>query len=77
LRALKLKHIELCEVPNHKGISDIDLAICDSALVSKEGNPRVTDGVIKKGKLFESLEVMKFFLLDYVVQHHKSFYVAN
>jgi hypothetical protein len=33
--------------------------------------------VIKKGKLFESLEVMKFFLLDYVVQHHKSFYVAN
>jgi hypothetical protein len=48
LRDLKLKHIKLREVPNHKNISIIDSAVCDSALVSVEGNPRVTDEVIKK-----------------------------
>jgi hypothetical protein len=61
LRDLKLKHIKLREVPNHKNISIIDSAVCDSALVSVEGNPRVTDEVIKKRQLFESLEAVKFF----------------
>jgi hypothetical protein len=41
LRALKLKHINLQEYPNHKDISHIGSAVCDSAVVDDEGNPRV------------------------------------
>jgi hypothetical protein len=33
LRVLKLKHIKLHEIPNHKDISDIDSGVCDTALV--------------------------------------------
>jgi hypothetical protein len=61
LRALKLKHINLHEYPNHKDISYIGLAVCDSAVVDDEGNPRVLDEVIKKGQLFESLNAVKLF----------------
>jgi hypothetical protein len=49
LRALKLKHINLLEYRNHKDISHIGSAVCESAVVDHEGNPRVRDEVIKKG----------------------------
>jgi hypothetical protein len=61
LRALKLKHINLQECPNHKNISHIGSAVYDSAIVDDEGSPRVRDEHIKKGQLFESLDVIKFF----------------
>jgi hypothetical protein len=61
LRALKLKLINLQDYPNHKGISYIESIICDSAVVNVEGNPRVREEVIKKGELFESLDVVKLF----------------
>jgi hypothetical protein len=77
LRALKSKHISLLEYPNHKDISQISSAVCDSAIMTEESNPRVTDEVIKKGRLFESLDAVKFFFQDYTVQHHRPFYVAN
>jgi hypothetical protein len=67
LREFNLKHINLREFPNHN----------DSALMSKESNPRITDKVIKKGQLYESLEPVKFFSPDYLVRHHRSFYVAK
>jgi hypothetical protein len=51
LRALKLKHINLQEYPNHKGISHIESAVCDNAIVDDEWNPRVREKV-KKGKSF-------------------------
>jgi hypothetical protein len=41
LRALKLKHITLQDYPNHKDMSQIGPALCDSAIVDDEGNPRV------------------------------------
>jgi hypothetical protein len=77
LRALKLKHINLKEYPNHKDISHIGLVVCDSVVVDDEGNPRVQEEVIKKGQLFESLDAVKFFFQDYVVCHHRPFYVAK
>jgi hypothetical protein len=77
LRSLKLKHINLQEYPNHKDVSHIGLAICDSAVMDEEGNPRVKEEVIKKGQLFESLDVMKFFFQDYIVHHHQPFCVAK
>jgi hypothetical protein len=61
LRALMSKLINLLEYPNHKDISHIDLAVCDSAIMDEEGNARVTDEVIKNGQMFESLDAMKFF----------------
>jgi hypothetical protein len=45
LGALKLKHINLHEFANHKDISGIGSAVCDSALMSEEGNPRIMDEV--------------------------------
>jgi hypothetical protein len=77
LKALKLKRIKLHEFPNHKDKSGIGSTICDSALVSKEGNPRIMDEVIKKGQFFESLEAVQLFFQDYVVWHHRSFYVVK
>jgi hypothetical protein len=41
LRVLKLKHITLQDYPNHKGVSQIGSALCDSVVVDDEGNPKV------------------------------------
>jgi hypothetical protein len=77
LRALKLKHINFQDYPNHRNISHIGSTVCDSAVVDDEGNPMIQEEVIKKGQLFESLNVIKFFFQDYVVRHHQPFYVVK
>jgi hypothetical protein len=51
LMALKLKLISLQDYPNHKDISHIGSAVCDSAVVDDEGNPRVREEVIKKSPI--------------------------
>jgi hypothetical protein len=61
LRALKLKHITLEDYPNHKDVSQIGPALCDSVVVDDEGNPRVQEEVIKRGQMFETLDVVKLF----------------
>jgi hypothetical protein len=61
LRALKLKHITLQDYPNHKDVSQIGSALCDSDVVDDEGNPIVQEEVIKKGQMFETLDVVKLF----------------
>jgi hypothetical protein len=73
LRSMKSKYINLLEYPNHKDISPIGSAVCDSAIMDEEGNPRVRDKIIKKGQLFESLDTIKFFFWDYAVQHYRPF----
>jgi hypothetical protein len=70
LRALKAKFINLQDYLNNKDTSHIESIICDSAIVDDEGNSRVGEEVIKMGQLFEMLDDMKFFFLDYVVHHH-------
>jgi hypothetical protein len=77
LSALKFKHITLEDYPNHKYVSQIGSALCDSAVVDDEGNPRVQEEVIKKGQMFETLDVVKLFFQDYVVRHHRPYYVAK
>jgi hypothetical protein len=42
-----------------------------------EGNPRVREEVRKMSQLFESLEAVKFFFQDYVVRHHRPYYVVK
>jgi hypothetical protein len=77
LRALKLKLINLQDYLNHKDLSHIESAICNSAIVDDESNPRVREEVIKMGQIFESLDAIKLFFQDYVVCHHRSYYVAK
>jgi hypothetical protein len=77
LRALKAKLINLQDYSNNKDISHIESAICDSAIVNDEGNPRVGEEVIKTGQLFKTLDDVKFFFQDYVVRRHRPYYVAK
>jgi hypothetical protein len=77
LRVLKANLINLQDFPNNKDISHIESAVCDSAIVDDEGNPRVEVEVIKTGQLFETLDVMKSFFQDYAVRHHRSYYMAK
>jgi hypothetical protein len=65
LRALKLKHITLQNYLNHKDVSQIGSALCDSVVVDDEGNPRVQNEVIKKGQMFETLDTVKLFFQEY------------
>jgi hypothetical protein len=53
LRALKLKHVNHQDYLNQKDISHIGSAVCDSAVVDDEGNPRAREEFIKKSQLFE------------------------
>jgi hypothetical protein len=41
LRALKANLINIQDFPNNNDISHIEYAVCDSAIVDDEGNPRV------------------------------------
>jgi hypothetical protein len=75
--AVKVKLINLQDNPNNKDISHIESTICDSAIVDGEGNPRVGEEVIKMGQLFESLDAVKFFFHDYIVRHHRPYYVVK
>jgi hypothetical protein len=77
LRALKLKHITLEDYLNHKDVSQIGSALCDSVVVDDEGNPRVQEEVIKNGHMFETLDAVKLFFQDYAVHHHRPYYVAK
>jgi hypothetical protein len=60
LRALKAKLINLQDYLNNKDRSHIESAVCDSATVNDEGNPKVGEEVIKTGQLFETLNDVKF-----------------
>jgi hypothetical protein len=72
-----VKLINLQDYPNNKDISHIESAICGSAIVDDEGNPRVGEEVIKMEHLFETLNDFKFFFQDYSVLHHRPYYVAK
>jgi hypothetical protein len=61
LRAIKLKHITLQDYLNHKDVSQIESALCDSVIVDDKWNPRVQDEVIKKGQMFDTLDAIKLF----------------
>jgi hypothetical protein len=56
-----LKHITLQDYLNHKDVSQIGLALCDSVIVNDEENPWVQEEVIKKGQIFEPLDAIKLF----------------
>jgi hypothetical protein len=44
-------------------MSQIGSTVCDSVVVDDEGNPKVQEEVIKKGKMFETLDDVTLFFL--------------
>jgi hypothetical protein len=72
-----LKLINLQDYLNHKDLSHIESVVCDSVIVDDEGNSRVREEAIKTGQMFESLEAIKLFFQDYVIRHHRPYYVAK
>lgn len=77
LRLLKECDVKLPFVPNAKDISMVHKAICESTMVNFEGIPFSKSPVIKKRMKFNSLEKLKFFLVDYAVRLHRSFSVVH
>jgi hypothetical protein len=45
-------------------VSQIGSVLCDSAVVDDEGNLMVQEEAIKKGQIFETLDVVKLFFQD-------------
>uniref|UniRef100_K3YKX2 SWIM-type domain-containing protein n=1 Tax=Setaria italica TaxID=4555 RepID=K3YKX2_SETIT len=62
------------------GVEDISMvhkAICESSMVNAEGTSIGESLVIKKGMKFNSLEELKFFLVDYAVRLHRPFSIVH
>jgi hypothetical protein len=62
---------------NHRDLSRIDRAICDSTMLFTEGIMFTTKSVIHEKMLFDSLDELKFFLTDYAVKHYRPFTVKR
>ena len=68
LRQLKAFHVEVPSVPNFMDISMVDQAICDTSLsLLADEVPDSEEVEIKKGMVFDRLEHLKYFLMDYAV----------
>jgi hypothetical protein len=78
LKQLKVVHVEVPSVPNFMDISMVDQAICDTGLMLlADGIPYSEEVEIKKGMMFDTLEHLKYFLMDYVVRFHKLYHVTH
>ena len=70
--------MEVPSVPNFMDISMVDQAICDTSLTLVADEVLDSEEVeIKKGMVFETLEHLKYFLMDYVVRFHRPYYVTH
>ncbi|CAD6333995.1 unnamed protein product [Miscanthus lutarioriparius] len=78
LRQLKAIHVEVPSVPNFMDISTVDEAICDTGLTLLANEvPDSEEVEIKKGMRFDTLEHLKYFLMDYAVRFHRPYYVTH
>jgi hypothetical protein len=72
LGQLKAVHVE---VPS---VSVVDQAICDTGLsLLADEVPDSEEVEIKKGMIFDTLEHLKYFLIDYVVRFHRPYYASH
>jgi hypothetical protein len=72
LRQLKAVHVKVPLVPNFVDMSMVDQGICDTSLSLLGDELADTEEVeIKKGMVFDTLEHLKYFLMDYVVRFHR------
>jgi len=78
LRKLKAVHVDVPSVPNFVNISMVDQAICDTGLTSLANAVAESEEVdIKKGMLFDTLEHLQYFLMDYTAMFHRPYYVIH
>jgi hypothetical protein len=78
LRQLKAVHVEVPSVPNFMGISMVDQALCDTGLMLLDDEVAQSEKTeIKKGMMFDTLEHLKYFLMDYVVRFHRPYNVTH
>jgi len=75
---LKVVHVEVPSVSNFMDISMIDQSICDTGLSLLANEVLDTEEVeIKKGMVFDTLEHLKYFLMDYAVRFHRPYYMTH
>jgi hypothetical protein len=67
----------LPSVRNDRDLSRIDRAICDSTMLFVEGIIFTTKLEIHEKMLFDSLDELKFFLVDYAMKHYRPFIVVH
>jgi hypothetical protein len=78
LRQLKAVHVKIPSIPNFMDISMVDQAICDIGLTLLADEIADSEEVeIKKEMVFDTLEYLKYFLMDYVVRFHRLYYVTH
>ena len=70
--------MEVPSVPNFMDISMVDQAICDTGLsLFADEVPDTEEVEIKKGMIFDTLEHLKYFLMDYAVRFHGLYYMTH
>jgi hypothetical protein len=78
LRQLKIVHVEIPSIPNFMDISMVDQATCESGLTLLPDEIADSEEVeIKKGMVFDTLEHLKYFLMDSAVWFHRPYYVTH
>jgi hypothetical protein len=78
LSQLKAVHVEVPSVPNFMHISMVDQVVCDSGLMLLADDVAESDKTeIKKGMVFDTLEHLKYFLMDYAVRFHRPYNVIH
>jgi hypothetical protein len=78
LSQLKAVHVEVPSVPNFMDISMVDEAVCDTGLTLLGNEVAESEEMeIKKGMLFDTLEHLKYYLMDYAVRFHRPYSVTH
>jgi hypothetical protein len=78
LRKLKAVHVEVPSVPNFMDISMVDQVVCDTGLTLLSDEVAESEEVeIKKGMVFDTLEHLKYFVMDYAVRFYMLYYVTH
>jgi hypothetical protein len=78
LKQLKVVHVEVPSIPNFMDISIVEQAICDTGLtLLADAILEIEEVEIKKGMLFDTLEHLQYFLMDYVIGFHRPYYITH
>jgi hypothetical protein len=78
LSQLKVVHVEVPSVPNFMDISMVDQEVCNTGLTLFADDVVESEEMeINKGMVFDTLEHLKYFLMDYAIRFHKPYYVTH
>jgi hypothetical protein len=78
LSQLKVVHVEVPSVPNFMDISMVDQVVCDTSLTLLADDVVESEETeIKKGMVFDTLEHLKYFMMDYAIMFYRPYYVTH